>query len=372
MQLLTFTLIAKLIYILHVRSDAIVSGEETGLSGQIWDVTKPIKTFLTAGEGNASRQDLISELGLGPPLKVGENKSAIVPAYFFYEADCKITNPSACSEEIADVARLLTRTLDENRIFDLRISLTVDLNTIQQLIGAQNRTKIQLPLHPPISILVNLDNEINCADLTTANMTTSDWEKLVTLESWISVLGKTKYGFGYPEPLIGCTEIVTAVNVVHFVVLNLKFGDTVGVTESFGLFQKRMNFLHEQNSEFLKEAMYYTMDHLPETIYYPIRSSVGEDEEHKHLLITFAQKWATKVKNVIIQILNVTRGGQETSGKSMLIAHIPGNNCKSYNTNADYEFRKWFVPSALETISTHFQSTVLTYGKLEKEIIKIF
>jgi len=62
----------------------------------------------------------------------------------------------------------------------------------------------------------------------------------------------SKIGFGYFENLINCgkPDLISDMNDSDFLVVNMKFGNTVGVTESFSLFEERMNTLDEKNQKY--------------------------------------------------------------------------------------------------------------------------
>ncbi|CAL8121051.1 unnamed protein product [Orchesella dallaii] len=123
--------------------------------------------------------------------------------------------------------------------------------------------------------------------------------QLTIFLTWISLHPTTKVGFGYSEVTMSCIEnyiFGEVVNSADFLVLTMKFGNTVGVTESFGLFQKRMDSLHQKNVKFIKRyesSFYYgTVKKTPKSIYYPTSSSVG-GEAHRRLLLKYAQSWVT-------------------------------------------------------------------------------
>jgi len=73
------------------------------------------------------------------------------------------------------------------------------------------------------------------------------------------------------------------------------------VTESFGLFEKRMNSLHKEYIEFMSNALSGRVNRI---IFYPNLNSVGS-ESHRRLLLQYAETWTTTSeaieKRLIIQ-----------------------------------------------------------------------
>jgi len=183
-----------------------------------------------------------------------------------------------------------------------------------------------------------------------------------TLKQWVSPAKDLKTGFGYNEKLLRCEKniVVQAFLVFDFLVLNLQFGKTVGVTESFGLFQKRMNALHNEHIKFIKQDLYKT-DYIFKLVYYPVPNSVG-NESYRRILKSYAEKWTettkTSEKTMIIQSPYFE---EEEIGEFSVIPYVQG-------INEEWErwengISMWNVPSALETISKHFKSVILTHGK---------
>jgi len=119
-----------------------------------------------------------------------------------------------------------------------------------------------------------------------------------------------------------------------------------------------MNYLSEINGEFLKDSMPFMVAHVPDSVFYPIPSTIG-DLKHHQLLVNYAERWASKDKSMIVQRIdagNLTRA----NNKSSLIAYVSASFCDKIDY--ELEFIKWDAPSVVPALSQHFNKLVLTYG----------
>jgi len=222
-----------------------------------------------------------------------------------------------------------------------------------------NDTKIQLP-DLLMYVIFSIDEKIKCEDL--AALDSKAIEKLSDIVNWISSDMKTMAGIGLSEVLIRCPDYdqFFAVYIADFFVLNLKFGNTHGVIESFGLFQNRMNSLHH---EFIQSIKYYGfIKKANKIIYYPNPNSVG-GESHRHFLMEYAKKWTntseTIQKRMIIQAPHLE---QEEIKEFSVIAWVGSPDCME-TYEPEVGTLNLHFSSTLSEISKYFNTVLLEHGK---------
>jgi len=208
--------------------------------------------------------------------------------------------------------------------------------------------------------LVNLHKDVKCQDLETIRH--PNWTEFSDSKTAFPVLSIPKVGFGYRETLIGCKYLNEPIPIFggNFLILNIEFGDTLGVPESFGLFQKRMDFVEEKHAQFMKRVSYSGFKKPLKIIYYPTPESVGS-ENHRRLLMDFAERWATMGNNdrsMIVQVPQQLKNEKVDKSEFSVMTYIES---RAFVT--DYERFKWYSPNAPEAISTYFNSLILSHGK---------
>ncbi|CAL8121071.1 unnamed protein product [Orchesella dallaii] len=321
-----------------------VTPEHMQLGKVIVDMTKQLNEVIS---GNISKSYFSRILDSNPVF--GMNNLSTSDIEILYNSDCNILEPEQCSQQFQSVAELCNETIPRH----LTIFLTVDVPTIIELNKRRNTIKIQLN-KLPINLVFNLHEETKCEDFD--ETTYDDWNNFFgTNSSWISLHPTTKVGYGYSEVTMSCNEnyiFGEVVNSADFLVLTMKFGNTVGVTESFGLFQKRMDSLHQKNVKFIKRyesSFYYgTVKKTPKSIYYPTSSSVG-GEAHRRLLLKYAQSWVTSSEvddqSIIVQAPYFE---PEIINEFSVITFL--NNAVN-----------WYVPSSLAAISKYIKSVFIRH-----------
>jgi len=220
-------------------------------------------------------------------------------------------------------------------------------------------TNIKLP-NLPMYVIVNIDDKTKCRDI--ADL---DWrviQKLTDIAKWISGEMNAMAGFGASEELFRCSNNGTlyALKNADFFVLNLKFGNTPGVTESFGLFQKRMNSLHHELIEYIKS--YRHNKKANKIIYYPNPNSVG-GESHRRLLVGYAKKWTNTFETIEKRMnIQVPYFEKEDMNELSVISYLDNFFCmETYEPQVEDLF--WDFPSALSQISKYFNTVLLEHGK---------
>ncbi|CAL8132399.1 unnamed protein product [Orchesella dallaii] len=323
-----------------------VTAEHIELDKLFVDMTKQLNEVIS---GDISTNNFSRILDSNPVF--GMNNLGTTSMTVFYNSDCNILEAEQCSRQIQNVAELFNKTIPGL----LTIFLTVDIPTIIELGKIRSTTKIELP-DLPINLVLNFHEETKCED-----WRRSDYVILKILNEWIPLSPTTKVGFGYSEALLPCVGNIWIhlVEISNFFVLTMKFGNTVGVTESFGLFQKRMDSLHQENVKFIKGTFYRGVNKTPTPIYYPTSSSVG-DETHRRLLVKYAQGWVTSSevadKSIVVQAPYFE---PEIMNEFSVIPTVPSNTCSSF----DFQIEKliWYAPSALAAISKFFKSVILNH-----------
>jgi len=244
----------------------------------------------------------------------------------------------------------------------LYVSDRVDAISINHIYRMKdNDTKIQLPTLP-MYVIVNFDDKMNCEDLAEIRYAAT-YRCINNISDWISSDKSTMAGIGLYEELIHCSNRRGASDTyfADFVVLNHKFGNTVGVTESFGLFQQRMNSLQHELIQFLN----YLGDNenVNQIIYYPNRNSVGT-ESHRRLLMGYAKTW-TNTSAIIEKRLTIQAPffEQEDIKEFSVIPDVENRNkcMETYKPEVGELF--WHFPSALSEISKYFNSVILKHGE---------
>jgi len=227
----------------------------------------------------------------------------------------------------------------------------------QTRISFNNSGKVQLP-NVLSSVIFNLHKDTKCEDFSILRRW--DWQALLKPKLWIFTDKNIQIGFGYSEALIRCREDDTTYPSADLLVLNLQFGNTVGVTESFGLFQKRMDALHQEHIEFIKHGFHETIN-IPALVYYPNPENVG-NEDHRRILMTYAEGW-TRSSGIIEKrmIIQTPYFEQEIKRNFSVTPYV--RQCRFKCPDVLNESQMWYVPSALATISKYFTSVVLSYGK---------
>jgi len=239
---------------------------------------------------------------------------------------------------------------------------TFSINQLFLNLFHNNYTKIQLP-NLKTSVVVNLDDKINCSGL--AKLDRGALSKLTDIAKWTSSDANTMTGFGYSEDHIRCreNEIFYAMKDPDFFVLNLKFGDTPGVTESFGLFKKRMISLHHEHTKFIKHMPNYLIhEKVNKTMFYPSPNSVG-GESHRRLLIQYAKTWNNISEPIekrwIIQAPYFEQVEMKEFSVIPYVRRLPSMETVS----PEGEKYLWDFLSALSEISKYFNSVLLSLSK---------
>ncbi|CAL8121065.1 unnamed protein product [Orchesella dallaii] len=314
-----------------------VTADHVELGKVIVDMTKQLNEVIS---GDISKSNFSKILHSNPIF--GVNNLTTSDTTILYNSDCNILEPEQCSQQIQSVAALFNETIPRH----LTIFLTVDVLTSVRFYKRRITTKIELP-KLPINLVLNLHEETTCEELGA----TKYWDRLFQTNMWISLRPHTKVGFGYSEGIISCTGDLNYMPIKNadFLVLTMKFGNTVGVTESFGLFQKRMDSLHRQNVKFIKRFIHETPTKMPKSIYYPTSSSVGGGA-HRRLLQKYAQSWVTS---------------SEVDDQSIIVQAVyfePETITEFVVSAVVFDFRQmWYVPSSLAAISKYFKSLFLPY-----------
>jgi len=110
-------------------------------------------------------------------------------------------------------------------------------------------------------------------------------------------------GLGYSTALIGCVNLMFA--IIHsdldrfFIHLIVSFGDNIGVPESFGIYKKEMEYLHQSNLKFLKMFI-NNLEEVP-CHYYANSQGIGNNT-YQRLWIEYGHKWLEDVEMVELVI----------------------------------------------------------------------
>ncbi|ODM90318.1 Macrophage colony-stimulating factor 1 receptor [Orchesella cincta] len=233
--------------------------------------------------------------------------------------------------------------------------MPIDIDTLQSLKIPTNLTRLHLP-DGKYWIHFALPDNVTCEDL--KDVTAANWELQMNPLTWFSsetvknILG---VGFGYNEDLIGCYVLYKVIPLSSYFITSMDFGITPGVVESFGLFKKRMDSLHDYNIEFMK-VMFRSNYTEPYIDYYVPPQSVG-DAVHRRLLHSFWKLVVTPhdSKMGVVLPMPLTKLPRLYPGK--MIPYIDSESCSHVNDIP------WYATSALATLSKHFQSAVLTHAE---------
>ncbi|CAL8136846.1 unnamed protein product [Orchesella dallaii] len=329
------------------------------VSRVILDITRSLDAFTT---NQITFADYVSEVNSAVRLISADDT---LPTLYY--ATAKDTFDELV-EEIRRVSKLVNETMRTTTGLHLMISCTIDVLTEQSI--STRLTTVYKPYNPRnirLSIVYNLHNEANCSQV--KNELNGGWTKLLNLKlfyskSRIPEHHNVKLGIGYSESLIDCNELYLDVMIdtdVTFTVLNIRFGDTIGVTESYSLFQQRLNVLHNKTAANHEK---WRVKLAKEMIYNPMPDSVGENN-HRRLLVRYADRWTAtgnNDKNVIVQ---TPYTGDEPPKKNdfMVIPYL--NNYYTGSETIHWGKTRWqfMVPVALESVLKGFNTLLLTHDQ---------
>ncbi|CAL8132187.1 unnamed protein product [Orchesella dallaii] len=324
----------------------------------IIDVTTPLNALMSQA---LSEIDFITRINLLPMLRRNNSKPPDIS--LLYSTECVYLNFENCTTEIESVSNLVNSTLGS---VNLTISFTIDPYNAILFTSDYNGTKIQIPDFPN-NIVFNLREDTMCHHLKQMKVDSTDI--MLNFEKWISFNPNSNknLGFGYGEALIDCQYRAMSMSVLSasFNIWNMRFGYTDGVTESFGLFKRRMNFLHNEHIKFLESRdVRFNTANTMSLVYYADSESVG-DESHRRLLIEFSEMWvASQIRekykiSVVIQPPYFEEPISQT--EFSVITGVNSLNCAaSSSIDAPFQDLRWYSPAALSTLSKYFDSLLLT------------
>jgi len=186
----------------------------------------------------------------------------------------------------------------------------------------------------------------------------------------------TKIGFGYNENVFDWKQLVwyTALHqpIADFFVVNFEFGDTVGVTESFGLFERRLKRLYERNIEFLtflgsRVGLNWTDESLGKIVVnYPVPQSIG-GESHRRLLLEYQTKLSGEGSNIgnwasVIQAPYFEHLNSNAFKVTTFLQPQPENGCNE-TSNQIMDFMR-FKLSGISALSLKFDELLLSTGMI--------
>ncbi|CAL8132322.1 unnamed protein product [Orchesella dallaii] len=302
-------------------------------SKRLIDVTDTLNELM---QRKSLSVDIFAELGFGETGTEAETKLNL------YSPDCSTIQD--CVDEINIVGRFWRHTLRRDML-DLRISIPLNNHTFAKL---ANDNKLNVTLKRPdfqTNYLFNINESMSCDDIPDGRN-----------EVWNSLTNFTEgeYGIGINEVLIECKAAAEQIYAREFAVIYFKFGNTVGIPESFGIFRKRMAYMHA-------ETVRVVQKHAPflglEKIWYcPTVEAVG-DENHSKLFEDYLYKW--KYYGISdMQLIGRTKLLSSTANgfhKTSEFSVVP------YMYSGTYSYS---VSSVL-AFSQHFKKLILDYEGIE-------
>jgi len=222
----------------------------------------------------------------------------------------------------------------------------------------------------PFNLLINfIDQDGNC---TVSN--TTFFQLYVAMASHMQGWTYGLVGLGLTTRFFVCAHHNPALadtTMFNFYMLNINFGNTKGVTESYYLFQKRMNFIHKRHYQLFEDNQHfkYFDKSMQPFVIYPTSESVG-DEGHRRLLLNFASMWATfdvdtkKSKSIIVQ---PTKFVEYAVPNTFWIVPDVSYAITSPPENQTYF---WYFPTTFAAISGMFKSASIEYRKLTHFLLK--
>ncbi|CAL8132262.1 unnamed protein product [Orchesella dallaii] len=334
----------------------------------IFDITAPLNSILE--DKFLSTTDFLSNSDFGELLQ--RSRAENLDPILLFNTGCTLFNVSTCKERIENAVNIIDETFGKNGSLGLILSL--NLNPIIEQDANESAEPFNLP-NFPIHILLNLELGFQCEALNSVNET--ELIKVEHLQNWINLEDQNKLGFGYTKDIFDCNDNYAIRHLIfslsEFLVLNINFGYTVGVIESFGLFQHRMNNFHMENVKFIKKMFNIGVNTMPEPYYYPNAELVG-DENYRRLLYQFADKWAKNGIGLNQQgmIIQAPYFSNAPELKELRVTpYVQPLECDSDNKNIKTKHFLWYAPSALATISKKFNTVILTLGKKNRNFVDV-
>jgi len=228
----------------------------------------------------------------------------------------------------------------------------MDIDTVANATAIKQLKNLKL-LYDIKSLYV-LPETLNCADLEKRNIPETNWKALMTIpQSFFEK--RSRSGLLYSTVHIDCKALEFAIKHSSLIVLHYKFGDTVGMPKSYGIYKTEMNFLHRSNLAFL--ASTGSPERQMFSVYFP-SPLIFENNNYDRLLIEYGYRW-TKEEELTMAVVPFASFQNHTSSKNKftVIPYIGSDLCVRFDSLI------WTSPSALEAISRHFDTVVLGYGK---------
>ncbi|CAL8132326.1 unnamed protein product [Orchesella dallaii] len=303
-------------------------------SKQLRDVTNPLDALM---QGQISSMDFFTKSGY---VENGTETKTKLNLYSLYSSTIQ-----DFFGEINAVGRYWNDTLGRD-LSDLTMSITLNNNTLAKLANYNKRSvKLKAP-NFRTNYLLNIDKTMTCDDL--SNRRPGVWNLLNLLE-----LTERDWGIGINEALLNCQAAADQIYERKWAVVYFKFGDTVGIPESFGIFRKRMAYMHAETAKVLRRYTRYHEPTLPEIWYYPTVEAVG-DENHYRLFENYMERWqddGIEGMQLIFRtkLFSSTQNGFDEASKSLVLSYIT------------YTKDSWNAPSIVREFSKHFKIIILEY-----------
>ncbi|CAL8121410.1 unnamed protein product [Orchesella dallaii] len=300
------------------------------------DVTNPINALL---KGQLSSAEFFASSGFT------ENGTETETKLNLYSPDCNKLED--CVDEINKIGKFWNETLGRDIKLDLTILIAISIQTFTDLSKPKRLNRDFKRPDFEAKFLLNINETMKCDDL--KNVSSRDWSHLSDFTQW-------GYGIGFDEDLINCKTIADRIYYREFTVVYIKFGDKVGVPESFGIFRKFMSYLHSQIAKVAAEfSPHYSRD-LPEIWYYPIALAEADDNQNYKLLQMYMKIWPNHgiegAELIFKSILpNSETDNNETFSQFTVIPYVK------------YGRGTWYAPSAVREFSKYFKSLILEHDQ---------
>jgi len=230
----------------------------------------------------------------------------------------------------------------------------IDINTLTNATAIKRL--INVKALSEVWSFYSLPKTLSCADLEEQNIPEGNWKTLMTIPQSLSSSSVKQIGLSYNTVHIGCKALKFAIKHADLYVLQYKFENNIGISESYGIFKNEMNFLHKSNLEYLYSNGLYKGKNV--CIYFPSPHSF-DDLKNRRRLIEYGNKWTKEEKLTFFVVPSVSFQNHTTlENEFTVIPYIGSFSCLKFDSLI------WFAPTSLEIISKHFDTVVLSDGKL--------
>ncbi|CAL8068030.1 unnamed protein product [Orchesella dallaii] len=260
------------------------TAKEYHTNGLVLDVTEPINDILN---GKSEEKDLINNLN----ALFSFNGADFTNRTLYFAADGKTI--AEMENQTLQFYNIVKNTIGITSEKFVLVSWTVNITTLGSL---KYPSYLETLIKRKPAIIINLPDETEC-------------NQELDSKFWYSLLGGPNgtiipdgfIGISISESLIQCDFARNVRVTSKIVVVKIKFGNTIGVQESYGLFQNRFKFLSDSTTSVLRK-LWLELSH-QKIVYFPTPDCVG-DNNHRELLMKYASIWASSNKtygDIIVQ-----------------------------------------------------------------------